>query len=109
MYWLEPHPIGRWWLSDLIREEGRERFSRFWKSDRPFEMAFRDAFGESLGAWTRAWGNRQPRSDGDGEYSSRTVLLGATLNPSWPLLVPGWTAVAALIAAWTAKRRQVTA
>lgn len=105
---LEPHPIGMWWLSDLIREEGRERFSRFWKSDRPFELAFREAFDEELGAWTREWGIRQRTRSSEEENSTKQVILGASLKPSWPLLALGWTAVAILMAAWTAKRRQVT-
>lgn len=105
---LETHPIGSWWLSDLIREKGRERFTRFWKSDQPFEEGFREAFGIELGAWTRAWGIRQRLNSFDVRYRGERVFLGASLKPSWPLLVLGWTAIAVLIAAWTAKRRQVT-
>ncbi len=106
---LSIHPLGNWFLSDVIREEGRERFARFWKSDQPFESAFRDAFGQELGAWTRAWGVRQRTRVWDERYSPKSVILGASLKPSWLLLVLGWTAVAVLIAAWTSERRQVTA
>lgn len=105
---LSPHPVGDWFLSDIIRWEGTERFARFWKSDAPFEAAFRDAFGQELGAWTRAWGTRQGLGNWEEQYSRKQVILGASLRPSWPLLVIGWTAAALLIAAWTAKRRQVT-
>lgn len=105
---LAPHPIGEWFLSDLIRDQGREQFARLWKSDQPFEAAFREVYGKDLGSWTREWGRRQWEGSWGAIESSRRVILGASLAPSWPLLVLAWTAVAVLIAAWTAKRRQVT-
>jgi hypothetical protein len=105
---LTSHPIAGWWLSDLIRGGGRDRFARFWKSDQPFEVAFREAFGEDLGVWTRAWGVRQWQGSWDARESGRKVILGASFSFGWPVLVLGWTAAALLLAAWTAKRRQVT-
>jgi hypothetical protein len=105
---LDPHPVGAWFLSDLIRLEGRARFVKFWKSDQPIETSFREVYGRDLGTWTRHWGFRQWReSDWIRELNAST-LLGVTIRPSWPLLVVLWTAVAVLIAAWTARRRQVT-
>jgi hypothetical protein len=106
---LSVHPIGEWFLSDIIRLEGRERFRRFWKSDQPFEAAFHEAFGRDLGAWTRAWGTRQRLASWEARYfKAQPVTLGVTLAPSWPLLALGWTALALMLAAWTARRRQVT-
>jgi hypothetical protein len=102
------HPIGDWFLSDVIRQEGRERFARFWRSERPLDASFREAFGRDLGAWTRDWGNRQRLGSWEARYSRKSVVLGADLAPSWPLLALGWTAAALLLAAWTARRRQVT-
>jgi hypothetical protein len=101
------HPIGDWFLSDLIRDEGRERFARFWQSDLPVEAAFRSAFRQDLGAWTSAWGVRHNSESWGTRYSKRPAL-GASLESSWPFLVLAWTTIAVLIAAWTAKRRQVT-
>jgi hypothetical protein len=43
------------WLSDLQREMGVERFSRFWHSELPVAEAFQQAFGMGLGAWNRRW------------------------------------------------------
>ena len=105
---LAPHALAPWFLSDVIREEGRERFAVFWKSDQPFATAFREAFGKDLGEWTRWWAMRQWRNSWSYLESGQRATIGATLHPSWPLLVLGWTAVAVLLAAWTARRRQVT-
>jgi len=105
---LAIHPTGYWFLSDIIRQEGRDRFARFWQSDRPFETAFREAFGRDLGEWTRDWGIRQRLGSWESRYSRKPVVLGVNLAPSWPLLALGWTAAALLLAAWTARRRQVT-
>ena len=102
------HPVGDWFLSDIIRQEGRERFARFWRSEQPLEASFREAFGRELGEWTRDWGIRQRLSSWEERYSRKSVVLGANLAPSWPLLALGWTAAALLLAAWTARRRQVT-
>jgi len=105
---IAPHPVADWFLSDLIRLEGRERFAKFWKSDQPIEAAFQEAYGRDLGEWTRDWGLRQWRESWWTKELRTSVLLGVTLAPSGPVLVLLWTAVAVLIAAWTATRRQVT-
>lgn len=106
---LSVHPIGDWFLSDIIRLEGRERFARFWRSDQPLEIAFREAFGRDLGAWTHAWGVRQRLGSWDAQFThAKPVTLGVSLAPTWALLTLGWTAAALLLAAWTARRRQVT-
>jgi hypothetical protein len=106
---LSVHPIGDWFLSDIIRMEGRERFGRFWKSDQPVEAAFQDAFGRDLGGWTRDWGVRQRSGSWEARFTpAKPVTLGVTLAPSSTLLTLGWTAAALLLAAWTARRRQVT-
>ena len=102
------HPVGDWFLSDIIRQEGRERFARFWRSEQPLEASFREAFGRDLGEWTRDWGIRQGLGSWEERYSRKSVVLGDNLAPSWPLLALGWTAAALLLAAWTARRRQVT-
>lgn len=105
---IAPHPVADWFLSDLIRLEGRERFATLWKSDQPIDMAFREVYGRDLGEWTREWGLRQWRESWWTRELRTSVLLGVSLAPSWPFLVLLWTAVAVLIAAWTARRRQVT-
>lgn len=101
-----PRILGEWFLSDLIREEGRERFAKFWTSDLPLETAFREAFGRDLGAWTRWWAARQYSGSWAFIESGQTVVLGTNLKPSWLLLVLAWTTFAVLIAALTARRRQ---
>lgn len=46
------------WLSDLQREMGFERFSRFWHSELPMTQAFQHAFGMEPGVWNREWLSR---------------------------------------------------
>lgn len=43
------------YLATLVREMGRDRFARFWRSSLPVDQAFAEAFGIDLGAWTRRW------------------------------------------------------
>lgn len=105
---LAPRPVAHWYLSDLIRDGGRVRFARFWKSDRPLVAAFREAYGEELGSWTARWARRQWLASWEAKYRSPDVILGASLARSWPLLVLGWSALALGLAAWTAGRRQVS-
>lgn len=104
---LTPRRPGYWWLSDLIRDQGRERFASFWKSDKALDAAFQSAFGEELGAWTHRWTVRQWENSYQQMYSPQPLLLGATLAPSWALLVVGWSGVALLLTAWSARTRQV--
>jgi hypothetical protein len=58
-YWYYGNrPFGRaqpYFLADVVREEGREKFSRFWTSDDAVPVAFEKATGESLGEWTSRW------------------------------------------------------
>jgi hypothetical protein len=103
-----PRPPVDFWISDLIRDQGRESFVRFWRADGSFEQAFETAFGETLGAWTMRWALRQWENSWEEKYRRQPRLLGVTLRPSWPLLVLGWTGVALLGAAWTARKRKVT-
>lgn len=102
-----PRPPGEWWLSDLIRDQGREKFARFWKSSAPFERGFREAFGEDLGAWTHRWSVRQWENSWFEKYRHSPRLLGSTLRPSWLALALAWTGVALMLTAWVARRRQV--
>ena len=114
---LAPRPVAHCYLSDLIRDRGRERFARFWKSDRTLAAAFREAYDEELGSWTARWARRQWLASWEAKdrspevtlrfLSEASLILGASLAPSWPLLVLGWSALALGLAAWTAGRRQV--
>ena len=38
-------------LWELLREEGTDRFTAFWTSEEPVEIAFEDAFGKSMESW----------------------------------------------------------
>jgi hypothetical protein len=104
-----PRPLAPEFLSDLITDKGQERFANFWRSDRPFATAFREAFGEELGEWTARWARAKWESSHDaGIPGRRTVTLGANISPSWPVLAVVWTGLAFAAAGWAARRRQVT-
>jgi hypothetical protein len=73
-------------LADLEAEFGPEAFGRFWRSEAPVEVAFRDAFGVDVGAWVLSWvddvfGTVQPGPSFAG--SSTTWPLGLTFERFW--------------------------
>jgi hypothetical protein len=104
---LGPRPLAGWYVSDLIRDQGRERFRTFWRSDRPLDEAFRAAFGDGLGEWTERWARLHWEESNERLFGSRTIVLGATLAPSWPFLVAFWTVLALGLAVSAASRKQV--
>jgi hypothetical protein len=91
--------------SAMLTDHDRASFQRFWTSAHPVEEAFRSAFGESLGAWTARWAQREWRASFRAKFGGPDIKLGVTLKPAWPLLVMAWGAVALLIAASVARRR----
>ncbi len=42
-------------LADMVRTVGRDRFGRFWTSDKAVPAAFESATGEPVGEWTTRW------------------------------------------------------
>lgn len=49
-------PLEReFYLSDLVRQMGRDRFAQFWRSPLAVDSAFFAAMGTPLGEWTRRW------------------------------------------------------
>lgn len=103
---LGPVPVAEYWVSDVIRDQGREKFRQFWRSDLPMTQAFQASFGESLADWTARWARRQWEGSWEVKYRKPTLTLGASLSPSWPLLIAGWSGLILLAASWTATRRQ---
>ena len=61
-YWSIRHPLG-WssgmYLSDLLSDQGEERFARFWRSELPLDRAFSEATDMSLEEWTQRWAQAQ--------------------------------------------------
>jgi hypothetical protein len=99
-------PASRALVSGMLAEFGREKFATFWKSDQPFETAFRNAFGVPLSDWTARWARREWESTWEAKYHGSTINLGVTLHPTGPLIVIWWSSAAVLVAAWVAKRRR---
>jgi len=61
-YYSIRHPLG-WsggmYLSDLLGDQGEERFARFWRSELPLDSAFSEAIDMSLEEWTQLWAQAQ--------------------------------------------------
>jgi hypothetical protein len=91
--WLEP----RWFLADVVRWGGRERFARFWRSPLPLDSAFAAGIGMPLDRWTAGWLRNR--------YSRTRFGPGVPLG-TW-LLGVGIAGLAALVALVLAGRRQV--
>ena len=47
------------YLSDLLSDQGEERFARFWRSELPLDRAFSEATDMSLEEWTQRWAQAQ--------------------------------------------------
>lgn len=69
------------YLASLIQYFGRDRFRRFWVSPLPFEEAFQDAFGRSLGSWTREWAQTEWKETEYAHALGPDVVLGANVRP----------------------------
>lgn len=68
-------------LSDIEESFGRERFARFWTSDQDVETAFAGAFGVSIGAWVREWGQTAYGAERLGPaVGTLSVLLSALIG-----------------------------
>jgi hypothetical protein len=95
------------YVSAMVTDHDRTRFRQFWKSNRPIEAAFQDAFGEPLGAWTARWATREWGASYFAKYRGRgsEIVLGVTLDPTWPLVMIAWSGAALLVASSIARRR----
>lgn len=94
-------------ISTMVLEFGRERFRRFWQSDRPIDEAFQEAFGEPLGHYTARWAKAEWEASSRAKYRGSYLELGVTLKPAYLLACAGWSLVAFLITAMVARRRHV--
>jgi hypothetical protein len=99
-------PLAWWFLSDLIRDQGQDRFAKFWRSDEPMTVAFQNAFGLSLGDWSLRWARRQWEASMDSHYSKR-FTLGVQMPPTLPLAALGWTVICLGLACWRASERTI--
>jgi hypothetical protein len=98
-------PVSRRFLSGVIRTFGPERFEQFWRSSAPVEIAFRQAFGVSLGSWTASWAQDEWQAALGARWAPRDFRLGTTLHWSWIPLIAVWSALALLVAMRVAERR----
>jgi hypothetical protein len=101
--------LGQWWwksqrlvaadryLSDVVREVGRDRFLRFWSSTQPVDTALAAALRMPVGEWTVRWERR----------FAPPLPLGAAGPLSASVLAVLLAAAAVGSVALTARRRQV--
>ena len=96
--------LAPWWasesgyfLADLVRDHGRERFGRFWRSTLPVDSAFAAAYGVPLDRYISEWLRRD-----------RTIRLGPLIRTSSVLLSLGFSALVVAAAALLTTRRQVS-
>ncbi|HET7790589.1 MAG TPA: hypothetical protein VFK78_07300 [Gemmatimonadales bacterium] len=68
-----------WYLADLVRDLGPERFAKFWRSPLSPESAFASAAGMPMDEWTHRW----LRARHPGMRLGASASLGASL---WGLL-----------------------
>jgi hypothetical protein len=84
--------IERWYLADLVRAQGRDKFGRFWRDNLPPDSAFASVYGMSIAEWTRAWiRDRRPGLHAGPGIRKASVLWGL-------LTIVGFVAVGAAFA-----------
>jgi hypothetical protein len=98
-FWQRQRLIGgTFYLSDVAREVGRDRFLEFWNSPLPVDTALARALRRPVGEWTASW-------------QQRLLPVPLRLGPSAPMgasLLAGFlAAVAVATVALTARKRQV--
>jgi len=77
-WWMDDEQ--NWYLSDLVRLMGRERFARFWRSPLPRDSAFVAAFGIPMDQWTHRWlAERRPGVRVGSAVRLSSSLLGVLL------------------------------
>lgn len=101
---LRPGPLAQWWASepgyffaDLVRDQGRERFARFWQSSLPVDSAFAATFGVPLDRYVSQW----LRGD-------RAIRLGSSIRTSSVLLSLLFVVLVVAAGAVLTTRRQVS-
>jgi hypothetical protein len=95
--WFGASSDQSWYLADLVRAMGRDRFARFWRSPLPRDSAFAQAYGMPMEEWTHRWlTERHP-----------DVLVGPAIRISSVLL--GLLVAGGLVGggAYYAARRQI--
>ena len=74
--WYDPDVI--YFLSDLVRLRGRDRFAEFWRAPAGVDSAFAGTYGLSLEQWTMEW-VRQGQDVRVGPYVRRSSVLVSLL------------------------------
>ncbi len=98
-FWQRQRLIGgTFYLSDVAREVGRDRFLEFWNSSLPVDPALARALRQPVGEWTASWQHR---------LLAAQLRLGPSAPAGASLLAAFLAAVAVATVALTARKRQV--
>ena len=98
-FWQRQRLIGgTFYLSDVAREVGRDRFLEFWNSPLPVDTALARALRRPVGEWTASWQQR---------LLPAQLRLGPSAPAGASLLAALLAAVAVATVALTARKRQV--
>jgi hypothetical protein len=87
--------MGPWFITQLVREHGPERFGKFWTSGDSVGESFRNAYGESLGDHVHHWlagiyGAEAPAGKVSTAGILQTILSAALLAVVATLLARRW-------------------
>jgi hypothetical protein len=97
-FWQRQRLIGgTYYLSDVAREVGRDRFLEFWNSSLPVDTALARALRRPVGEWTASWQQR---------LLPAQLRLGPSAPAGASLLAAFLAAVAVATVALTARKRQ---
>lgn len=98
-FWQRQRLIGAtFYLSDVAREVGRDRFLEFWNSRLPVDTSLARALRRPVGEWTAFWQQR---------FLPAQLRLGPSAPAGASLLAAFLAAVAVATVALTARKRQV--
>lgn len=96
--WSLGFPGEERYLAALVRDMGRERFARFWRSSAPVDSAFLAAFDQPIEAWTARW---------TGDFASDVPPFSPAPRPRAVFFSLALAAIAIAVAAGLVTRRQV--
>lgn len=98
-FWQRQRLIGgTFYLSDVAREVGRDRFLEFWNSSLPVDTALARALRQPVGVWTASWQRR---------FLPTQLRLGPSAPLGASLMAAFLAALAVATVSLTARKRQV--
>ncbi|MGE3615665.1 MAG: hypothetical protein AB7L66_07310, partial [Gemmatimonadales bacterium] len=98
--WWAGSPDWEYWIANLIRYEGDDRFRRLWKSDSRLSASFEAVYGIGLDEGVRRWAEL-------GRADREPIRVGVTVPPPDALAGVGWFVLLAALVIAGSRRRLV--